>query len=191
MAQALAGPEVPRNLLPQILNAARDGCNGVGSPSTIIVPPAQFLEGSPSQAAALLAAGLESINVLSSEKSIPFTDRQIPPGFGIIGYGGYVARVDNPTDARLMQAYGALRSYLRSRATDVRETPVEGLGPLAIALHGSVTHANGQRLDYQASAAITRGILFGAEARGEVGSRRDLILMITARISRAIDVENW
>ena len=177
----------------RILNSARDGCNGVGSPNMSIMPPAQFIESSPSQAAALLATGVENINVLFCEKQLSVTDRPLPPGYGTLAFNAYVARVEDPTDARQMVAYGIFRSYLRSRATDVREAPLEGLGSQArgIAVSGSVNHTSGQRLDYQASVAITRGILFGAQARGEPGARRDLIVMMTPRISRAIDAENW
>jgi hypothetical protein len=100
-------------------------------------------------------------------------DRPLPPGYGTLAFNAYVARVEDPTDAR--------------------EAPLEGLGSQArgSALSGSVNHTSGQRLDYQASVAITRGILFGAQARGEPGARRDLIVMMTPRISRAIDAENW
>ena len=120
-------------------------------------------------------------------------DRPLPPGYGTLAFNAYVARVEDPTDARQMVAYGIFRSYFRSRATDAREAPLEGLGSQArgSALSGSVNHTSGQRLDYQASVAITRGILFGAQARGEPGARRDLIVMMTPRISRAIDAENW
>jgi hypothetical protein len=176
----------------RIVNSARDGCIGVGTPNARVLPPAQFLESSRSQAAGLVEAGVENINVLSCEKILPPTDRQIPPGYGVLYFGAYVARVENPTSERVMRAYSLLTSLLRARGTNIRETPVEGVGTRAVALNGNVAHTGGQQLDYQAmSAMIARGILFGAEARGEPGARRDLIMMITPRINRAIDAENW
>lgn len=96
----------------------------------------------------------------------------------------------NPTSERVTRAYSVLTSVLKGRGINVRETPVTGVGMQAVGFSGNATHSNGQMLDYQAvSAMITRGILFGGEAKGEPGARRQLIMMTTTQISQFIDTQ--
>ncbi|MGH2376179.1 MAG: hypothetical protein ACRDIC_22275 [bacterium] len=186
---------VTPDVLQRALLPARDGRTGIGSANMSTALPGQFLGGDfPAQAARVLAAGVGSIDVISCDKPLPFADRPPPPGSGVLFFGAYATGVQNPTDERIRQAYPVLTALLSARASNRSETPVEGVGTRAVRINGSVTHASGAPLDWQAFSAYSgRDVLFGATATGETGSLRNnqLIPMIAARISRAIDAQNW
>lgn len=194
MAQAPPRPvvEVPPDVLAKAAAVAADMCSGVGTPRTATWPEATIVEMTSSQRAGLNAVGVDVMHLLSCEKQLPFTDRAPPPGYGILTAAVYVGRVVNPTSDRVTRAYPVLTSILKARGTNIRETPVEGIGTQAVALSGDTMNANGLALELQAlSAMITRGILLGGEAKGERGTRRQLITTTTARISKFIDAQSW
>jgi hypothetical protein len=175
--------QVPTNVPQRALNPAREGCNGIGSPSMRTATVAQFfIGGNAGQINALVSNGVRVLLVIECQK--PFNDRD--PNIGIVNLSSFVASVDNPTPERMLSTIPLLASLFRGRGTDLREMPVQGMGDQAVGVSGEVPHPSGLQLEYQAIGARAKGGITGTEAKGRP-VRRDLLILITSQIVREIE----